>query len=255
MPDDLGTSLWREICAAPDDDAPRLVYADWLEQTGDPENRARATLIQAQLALAALPVSAKAARAPHEAQVRGVMRTWRRRWLWFARRGERYTFHRGFIDGVQIAATAFAKRAKAVFEQAPLARRFRFPEASNELVELVKTPLFARVVHADLHTMCSCGSCRIEDELPHLFASPHAANLQTLNLADCRIDDANAKRLAGSAPLAKLVSLDLSQNRISADAARQLATALPASIDLRKNEISKAAAKALRAEFGTRIRV
>ena len=25
----------REIAANPDDDAPRLVYADWLEETGD----------------------------------------------------------------------------------------------------------------------------------------------------------------------------------------------------------------------------
>jgi len=27
----------RAICAAPDDDAPRLVFADWLDETGDPE--------------------------------------------------------------------------------------------------------------------------------------------------------------------------------------------------------------------------
>ena len=30
------TELLAEIYAAPDDDAPRLVYADWLQERGDP---------------------------------------------------------------------------------------------------------------------------------------------------------------------------------------------------------------------------
>src|SRR5439155_5420030 len=39
------------IVAAPDDDAPRMVYADWLQQRGDP----RGELIQLQCQLAAVP--------------------------------------------------------------------------------------------------------------------------------------------------------------------------------------------------------
>ena len=38
-----GESLYRAILAAPADDAPRLVYADWLEERGDLE---RAELIR-----------------------------------------------------------------------------------------------------------------------------------------------------------------------------------------------------------------
>src|SRR5436190_13556603 len=41
-------ALLRSICAEPDDDAPRLVYADWLEERGDP----RADYIRAECLLA-----------------------------------------------------------------------------------------------------------------------------------------------------------------------------------------------------------
>jgi uncharacterized protein (TIGR02996 family) len=51
MPDPRQAFL-EAICAAPDDDAPRLVYADWLEEHGDPE---RAEFIRAQIELAKPP--------------------------------------------------------------------------------------------------------------------------------------------------------------------------------------------------------
>jgi uncharacterized protein (TIGR02996 family) len=44
-------ALLRAIWAEPDDDAPRLVYADWLEENGQPE---RAEFIRVQIELASL---------------------------------------------------------------------------------------------------------------------------------------------------------------------------------------------------------
>jgi uncharacterized protein (TIGR02996 family) len=44
-------ALLRAICAAPDDDTPRLVAADWLEEHGDPD---RAAFIRIQCELARL---------------------------------------------------------------------------------------------------------------------------------------------------------------------------------------------------------
>jgi uncharacterized protein (TIGR02996 family) len=69
------------ILAAPDDDAPRLVYADWLVERGD----ARGELIQTDCALARLPrfdrqrrvLVAPAPPAPARALVRVAAR---RRW-------------------------------------------------------------------------------------------------------------------------------------------------------------------------------
>ena len=41
-----------DIIAHPDDDAPRLIYADWLEENGQPE---RGEFIRLQIKLATLP--------------------------------------------------------------------------------------------------------------------------------------------------------------------------------------------------------
>src|SRR5262245_41171049 len=44
--------LLADICANPEDDTPRLVYADWLEEHGEPE---RAEFIRLQIRLAQRP--------------------------------------------------------------------------------------------------------------------------------------------------------------------------------------------------------
>jgi uncharacterized protein (TIGR02996 family) len=43
--------LLQEICTNPDDVAPRLVYADWLEERGDPPSLVRAEFIRVQVEL------------------------------------------------------------------------------------------------------------------------------------------------------------------------------------------------------------
>src|SRR5947209_5840746 len=44
-------ALFQAILAAPGDDVPRLVYADWLEEHGDDAERDRARFIRAQIDL------------------------------------------------------------------------------------------------------------------------------------------------------------------------------------------------------------
>ena len=45
-------ALRQAVITSPDDDLPRLVYADWLDDAGDP---ARAEFIRAQVQLATVP--------------------------------------------------------------------------------------------------------------------------------------------------------------------------------------------------------
>ena len=47
----LRDAFLAEILAAPDDDAPRMVFADWLEDNGDPQ---RAEFVRAQVRLAGM---------------------------------------------------------------------------------------------------------------------------------------------------------------------------------------------------------
>ena len=41
-------NLYAAICAAPRDDLPKLVFADWLDEHGDAADRAHAELIRIQ---------------------------------------------------------------------------------------------------------------------------------------------------------------------------------------------------------------
>ena len=49
-----GERLLAAVIDAPDDDLPRLAYADWLEERGDAAGRARASFIRLQIELARL---------------------------------------------------------------------------------------------------------------------------------------------------------------------------------------------------------
>src|SRR5262245_34788864 len=48
-------ALLAAICANPEEDTPRLAYADWLDERGRREDRVRAAFIRSQIELARLP--------------------------------------------------------------------------------------------------------------------------------------------------------------------------------------------------------
>jgi uncharacterized protein (TIGR02996 family) len=52
-----GEALLHAVCLRPDDDAPRLLYAEWLEATGDPNDALRAEFIRVQCELARCDLS------------------------------------------------------------------------------------------------------------------------------------------------------------------------------------------------------
>jgi uncharacterized protein (TIGR02996 family) len=88
-------ALLQAVWAEPDDDAPRLVYADWLEENGQPE---RAQLIRVQCELARPGVAESRGRLLRPEQVR-LLTLYRTHWLpdgcdpalpWY--------FHRGFVE-------------------------------------------------------------------------------------------------------------------------------------------------------------
>src|SRR3954447_18033797 len=87
-----GTALLAAIRAAPDDDAPRLIYADWLDEHGQPE---RAEFIRVQCELArretpALLVCESELLAAHHDAYAGPI----------AASAIAFHFHRGFIDAI-----------------------------------------------------------------------------------------------------------------------------------------------------------
>ncbi len=214
------------IVAAPEDDTPRLVFADWLDERGRDDDAARAALIRAQCRLEHLPPGRE--RAALEKQARAVLRAHAKRWaapLSQLRLGEKWTYRRGFLDGVTMSPTHFVRHAETIFRFAPTLRTVRFPYAQGEVTELAACPFLARLASVDLTEMCTCGMCPIDVELRNLFKSKHAAGLNHLSVSLDRIDADMVRALVASKHLGQLTSLDLSGNPLGPDGARVLAEA------------------------------
>src|SRR5262245_6565393 len=151
-------ALLREVCEHPDDDAPRLIYADWLEDHGRPE---RAELIRVQCELAGLPddsprLQELAAREDslleahatewHSALPRLPGVEWSEQYkLW------RYGFQRGFVVQATFAnGRAYRDHAEAAFGATPL-EEVRFTRLTARTVKAVAaSPLLARLRHLDV---------------------------------------------------------------------------------------------------------
>jgi uncharacterized protein (TIGR02996 family) len=214
------------ILAVPDDDTPRLVFADWLDERGTNDDKARAALIRAQCRAELLPNSAERRRLNREAKA--ILKANQVRWtrpLMEAGIVDAFEFRRGFLDAVTVSATTFVHHAARLFELVPTIRSARFPNASNELVALARNRFFARLASVDLTRMCSCGYCGIDDELRTLFKSKNAHGLRSLTVSRDRIDASVARALARSAHLVNLTMLDLSNNPLGPDGAAELAKA------------------------------
>src|SRR5262245_15431683 len=97
------------IQEAPDDDAPRLVYADWLEEQGDAD---RAEFVRLQCALARLDEDDEG-RPALEARERALWKKhgkdWRRPLAPFSRK---FAFKRGFPEEVLVPAQTFVDHAR-----------------------------------------------------------------------------------------------------------------------------------------------
>ena len=214
------------ILLHPDDDTPRLVFADWLDERAQGDDAARAALIRAQCRLER--ATAASERRGAEKEAKALLKVHAKNWtapLRGAGLGESWTFRRGFIDGCSISPTHFVRHAELIFRHAPLLRAVRFPHAQSEVTALAACPFLARLASVDLQQMCACGRCPIDVELRDLFKSKHVSGLSRLSVALDRIDAAMTRALIASEPLRNLTALDLSGNPLGTDGVRVLAGA------------------------------
>ena len=213
------------IVAAPDDDTPRLVFADWLDERGTDDDRARAALIRAQCRIEVLPKGNKE-RKKLEREAKAILKANELKWtaeLRAAKLGTKWTFRRGFLDGGTMSPTSFVEKGADLFRLAPTLRAMTFPNAANEVTELAASPYLERLASVDLTLMCTCGWCGIDEELRDLFKSKNAANLRCLNVSRDRIDLGVAGALARAKVLTNLTELNLSDNPFEPEGGAALA--------------------------------
>jgi uncharacterized protein (TIGR02996 family) len=209
--------LLRAICERPDDDAVRLVYADWLDDHGDAD---RAELIRVQVALARAGPDGPDRPALAERE-RHVLRSNRKRWLaegpsWAAR-GE---LVRGFlVPRLKERVEKFVKRDPATLFPFPL-WCFTLTMAEGGVARLADCPLLARAVELNM-TSNAIGPSGVKE----LAASPHMGNVEVLSLRRNWMRAAGMQGLVERLRAPRLHSLDLAGNWLDDDAAAALAEA------------------------------
>src|SRR5262245_12784273 len=109
-------ALLAAIIANPGEDTPRLAYADWLDENGEP---ARARCIRLQYESEKLPpIGAKASKAKKEEEA--LLKKHGKKWVGeIAKLVERYVFRRGFVEYIRVTVANFLKHGGKLFELAP----------------------------------------------------------------------------------------------------------------------------------------
>lgn len=169
-------ALWRAVVAAPHDDAPRLIYADWLDEHGQPE---RAAFIRVQCALAALDED-DPDRAPLDRRDRQLWLKHRAAWqAGLPARIRRQPFRRGFVHPRyrDLTARQFRQLDDDLFAHAPLwdvGLAVRDPAA---LDQLAATDRVRRLSGLELD-----GATLGPDDLARFLAAPALESLRGLGL-------------------------------------------------------------------------
>jgi uncharacterized protein (TIGR02996 family) len=217
----------RAIQAEPDDDGPRLAFADWLEGNGNAERAAFIRLKVEQARQRGSPESAGSLEAQdlerranelerrHAAEledelprVPGL--------LWASPTPDR--FARGFVCAIVAADwEAFAAHAEELFAAAPVTDLSLQRLAPASLPALVRSPLLARL-RALILPELQVGDA----EVALLAASPYVSNLRSLTLIKNNIPGPGARALAGSPHLKNLKELFLTRNKLDKAAKRVL---------------------------------
>jgi uncharacterized protein (TIGR02996 family) len=164
----------QDILEHPDDDAPRLIYADWLDDHGDAD---RAEFIRVQVELAHLTADF-----PRRREL--AFRSWQLR----EEHGERWAepirpfveewhFHRGFIERVVVAADKLLSQGETLFRLAPI-QRFRLTDARGDTRFLGSLPDWMKVTSLDL-----VGNEFQDDLLPALATCPALPSLKRFVLS------------------------------------------------------------------------
>jgi len=199
----------RAIRDNPDDDGSRLVYADWLEEHGDE----RGEFIRLQCALATMPTD-DPQRPELETRQKQLLGDQKFRWdrlrpEWVGPLSELvqgWEFHRGFVEDVSLPARTFLTQADVLFRLSTV-RYVHLTQAGEHVRALAASPHLAQLTTLDLFDNL-IGDAGVEA----LVASPHLTRLTKLSMGGCQIRERGVRALAGSRLLAQLTSLDLGSN-------------------------------------------
>lgn len=189
------------VLDAPDDDAPRLAYAKWSEDQGDPTSIARGELIRAQIDLAHRdPEEVRTGRAfGVQQRIKELVdlhgTSWAQPLLGWV---DAFHFLRGFVGLIGLSARSFLDHGDRILALAPV-QHLDLTGIRDVDEALADSPLLANI------RSLSMNGCGLHDlHLQLLAASPHLTNLRWLSVADNHLGLAAAEALAASPHLRNL---------------------------------------------------
>ena len=237
MPATHDEAFLEDICAHPDDDATRLIYADWLDDRGD---AARAEFIRVQVERRKKGAEDGQYRdllTREEALIQENEAEWRAELP--ALDGVNWEgFSGGFVEAVFVnSVEVFLRHAAVLFAVAPIRRLqvghidaadARILSECAELSRLTElnlgnNPALGRVgvrafslsPHlANLRALLLHYNDLGNQTVEHLAHSPFLDRLEELYLAGNNLDDEDVSMLLGGAKWSNLTDLDLRDNRI-----------------------------------------
>jgi uncharacterized protein (TIGR02996 family) len=200
-----GEALFRAICEQPWENTPRLVYADWLDENGDPE---RAEFIRVQIE--AERTQDRSARTELLARAGQLHQQSGGRWTRGSptRPGVRIgrDLRRGFYHEVEFEdAEMFGEHAERVFSWTPIDSLCVRRLTTSTLPDVLRSPYLGRLESLTLGDQFGDAGCDVIAETPHL------SRLKELKILGGLVHNEGALALARSPHLAAVRSLRLSR--------------------------------------------
>src|SRR5437660_107995 len=128
------------IIADPDDDALRLIFADWLDEQGDP----RGEFIRVQIELAGMSEDDPRL-APLAERERELLRLHKTAWLGpVGRIADEAGFRRGLLGSIRVSALAFLEKARVLFNRRPI-RKLGIYDISERASDIAASPWLGRL--------------------------------------------------------------------------------------------------------------
>lgn len=250
-------SFFRTIKENPDDDTPRLIFADWLQERGDIADAARGEYLR--LCVLRHRLSPDDPTYSVLKRREGELFT-QYRWNWLGPlvdAARRWTFERGMIQ-IEAQAERLATPEIRTWARTPAALwidALTLTELTHDcILHLAYSPLLEHLNRLDLSGNIQLTGSQL------LFGTLRAQGLPFLThlaLARCRLIQAQIDALAFCRDLPRLRFLDLQRNRLDDTAARLLAESPHlqnlATLRLGRNRFTAEGIALLRQAFGERV--
>lgn len=272
----LDDAFLHDILAHPDDDAPRLIYADWLDEHNDP----RGEFIRVQCTLAQLS-DEDPRRWLLEQREQEMLREHQAEWLPKDIGNVPCVFRRGFVEEISLFTQDFLTVAERLFEQTPLQHLcLREPISAAEIgraregmgwERITQSPYLARLrglslaiplgfevlrrlnessYLANLTDLKLISSSRLEGDSIDWASLIQRPTLRSLTLSNHALGLEDLSVLANASSLTSLRELNLNGNYLTHQAATVLAEGrlLPQleTLHLESNLLGDAGALAMR---------